>query len=105
RCLCRSPAGNRAPELRRQRRATLLRHAFDPATAKPNPPLQASLWLPGCSYLVSLRARGQLEADAPVIILLRRRLQVKLGQRDFAIVARREVIERLAHYRVILNLR
>src|SRR5207237_869923 len=67
--------------------------------------LQASLWLPGYSYLVTLRARGQLEADAPVIILLRRRLQVKLGQRDFAIVARREVIERLAHYRVILNLR
>src|SRR5207248_4676683 len=48
---------------------------------------------------------GQLEADTPVIILLRRRLQVKLGQCDFAVMARREVIERLAHYRVILNLR
>src|SRR6266403_1189151 len=50
-------------------------------------------------------APGQLAADARVIMLVRRRLQVKLGQRDFAILARPEVIERLAHYRVILNLR
>src|SRR5438552_10831349 len=88
--LCRgqSPPENHAPELRRQRHATLRRHAFVPAPAKPKPPPQVSLWRPGYSYLVTLRARRQLEADAPVIILLRRRFQVKLGERDFTVMAR-----------------